>query len=88
MPGLDKCLWFYLLCSFDRSPNPANLGFPSPISSSEAVAKDAAMLAPTKALKTGARATPHSAPQAPPVVDIVEEAAKLREAMARGAQAA
>ncbi|XP_039834555.1 rootletin-like [Panicum virgatum] len=55
---------------------------------SGAVAKDAAQLAPTKALKTGARATPHSAPQALPVVDIVAEAAKLREAMARGAQAA
>ncbi|XP_039834759.1 mucin-1-like [Panicum virgatum] len=33
-----------------------------------AVDKDAAPLAPTKALKTGARATPHSAPQPPPVV--------------------
>jgi len=38
--------------------------------------------------RTGARATSHSAPQPPPVVDIVAEAAKLREAMARGAQAA
>ena len=60
--AMGKCLWFYLLCSFDRSPNPANLSFPSLISSSGAVAKDAAPLAPTKALKTGARATPHSAP--------------------------
>ena len=77
-----------MLYSFDRSPNPANLSLPSPISSSRVVAKDAAPLAPTKALKTGARATPHSAPQPPPVVDIVAEAAKLREAMARGAQAA
>ena len=34
------------------------------------------------------RATPHTAPQPPPVVDIVAEAAKLREAMARGAQVA
>jgi len=71
VPGLGKCLWFYLLCSFDRSPNPANLTLPSPISSSGAVAKDAAPLALTKALKTGMRATPHSAPQPPPVVDIV-----------------
>ena len=86
MPG--KCLWFYLSCLFDRSPNPANLNLPSPISSSGAATKDAAPLAPTKALKTGACATPHSAPQAPPVVDIVAEAAKLWEAMARGAQAA
>ncbi|XP_039841226.1 chromosome partition protein Smc-like [Panicum virgatum] len=67
---------------------PANLSFPSPISSSGAVANDAAPLAPTKAHKTGARATSHSAPQPPPVVDIVAEAAKLREAMVRGAQAA
>jgi len=88
VPGLGKRFWFYLLCSFNRSPSPANLSFPSPISSSGAVAKDAAPLAPTKALKTGARATPHSAPQPPPVVDIVAEAAKLREAIARGAQAA
>ncbi|XP_039777761.1 translation initiation factor IF-2-like [Panicum virgatum] len=57
-------------------------------SGSGTVAKDAAPLALTKALKTGMRATPHSAPQPPPVVDIVAEAAKLREAMARGAQAA
>ncbi|XP_039818684.1 skin secretory protein xP2-like [Panicum virgatum] len=57
-------------------------------SGSGAVAKDAAPLAPTKALKTGARAMSHSAPQPPPVVDIVAKAAKLREAMARGAQAA
>ncbi|XP_039787198.1 skin secretory protein xP2-like [Panicum virgatum] len=63
---------------------------PTPVArqSSGAVAKDAAPLAPTKALKTGARAMPHSAPQPSPVVDIVAEAAKLREAMARGAQAA
>ena len=74
--------------TFDRSPSPANLSLPSPISSSGAVAKDAAQLAPIKAIKTGARATPHSALQPPPVVDIVAEAAKLREAMARGAQAA
>ena len=39
---------------------------------------------PTKALKTGVRATPHSAPQPLPIVDIVAKAAKLQEAMARG----
>ncbi|XP_039851450.1 transcriptional regulatory protein AlgP-like [Panicum virgatum] len=54
---------------------------------SGAVAMDAAPLAPIKALKTGAHAMPHSAPQPPPIVDIVAEAAKLREEMARGAQA-
>ncbi|XP_039840802.1 translation initiation factor IF-2-like [Panicum virgatum] len=54
--------------------------------SSGAAAKDAAPLAPVKALKTGARATPHTAPQPLPVVDIVAEAAKLRAAMARGTQ--
>ena len=43
---------------------------------------------PVKALKTGARATPHTAPQPLPVVDIVAEAAMLRAAMARGTQAA
>ncbi|XP_039811794.1 skin secretory protein xP2-like [Panicum virgatum] len=48
----------------------------------------AAPLAPVKALKTGARATPHTAPQPLPVVDIVAEAAKLQVAMARGTQAA
>ena len=37
---------------------------------------------------TGACAMPHMAPQPPPVVDIVAEAAKLQEAMARGAQKA
>ena len=31
---------------------------------------------------------PYSVPQAPPVMDIVAEAVKLRETMARGAQAA
>ena len=85
---MGKRFCFYSLCSFNRFPSPANLSLFSPISSSGAVAKDAALLVLTKALKTGARATPHSAPQAPPVVDIVAEAAKLREAMARGAQAA
>jgi len=51
-------------------------------SGSVAVAKDAAPLVPAKVLKTGARAMPHSAPQPLPVVDIVAEAAKLREATA------
>ena len=74
--------------SFNRSPNPANLSLSSPISSSGVVGKDAAPLAPAKALKIGARATPHSALQPPPVVDIVAEAANLWEAMTRGAQAA
>jgi len=57
-------------------------------SGSGAIGKDAAPLAPAKALKTVARATLHSAPQPPPIVDIVAEAAKLRVAMARGAQQA
>jgi len=88
VPSPGKYFWFCLLCSFDRSPNPANLSLPSPISSSGAVSKDAAPLAPTKALKTGARATPHSALQPPPVEYIVAETAKLWEVMAHGAQAA
>ena len=47
-------------------------------------------LTPTKALKTGVHATPHSAPQPPIGVDPVleAEAVKLREAVARGAQEA
>ena len=49
-----------------------------------ASAKSAARLAPNKALKTGAFAMPHTAPQPPPGVDIEAEAEKLREAVARG----
>src|SRR6185312_4941425 len=58
------------------------------ISSPGAVPKDAVRLAPVKALKTGARSTPHTAPQPPPAVDLEAAAARLREAVARGAQAA
>ena len=68
--------------------NPTDFSASSPITSSGAIARDAAPLAPTKALKTGAYATPHTAPQPLPIVDIVAEAAKLQEAMARGAQKA
>ena len=50
---------------------PANFSTSYLITSSGAIAKDAALLVPTKALKTGARATPHTAPQPLPVVDIV-----------------
>ena len=76
--------------SFNRPPNPTDFSFPSSITSSGAIARDAAQLAPTKALKTGARATPHTAPQPPIGVDPVleAEAVKLREAVARGAQEA
>ena len=58
------------------------------ISSPGAVPKDAVQLAPAKALKTGACSTPHTAPQPLPAVDLEAAAARLREAMARGAQAA
>ena len=58
------------------------------ISSPGAVPKDAVRLAPAKALKTGSRSTPHTAPQPPPAVDLEAAAARLREAVARGAQAA
>ena len=58
------------------------------ISSPGAIPKDAVLLAPAKALKTGARSTPHTAPQPLLAVDLEAAAAKLREAMARGAQAA
>jgi len=57
-------------------------------SSSGAVPKDAVRLAPAQALKTGSRSTPHTAPQPQPAVDLEAAAARLREAMARGAQAA
>jgi len=60
----------------------------SSIFSLGAVPKDAVQLAPAKALKTRARSTPHTAPQPLPAVDLVAEAAKLRAAVARGAQAA
>ena len=69
-------------------PNPADFSASSPITSSGAIAGDAAPLAPTKALKTGARDTPHTVPQPLPVMDIVAEAARLQEVMARGAQKA
>ena len=81
-------LGFRFHCLFDRFLDPIVLNFCSPISSPGTIAKDAVQLAPTKALKTGARSTPHTAPQPLPAVDLVAEAAKLREAMARGAQAA
>ena len=70
------------------SPNLADFSVSSSVTSSGAIARDAALLAPTKALKTGVYATPHTAPQPLPIVDIVAEAAKLQEAMARGAQKA
>ena len=58
------------------------------ISSPGVIPKDAVQLAPAKALKTGARSTPHTAPQPLPAVDLEAAAARLREAMARGTQAA
>ena len=73
---------------FDRFFDPVVLNLCSSISSPGAVAKDAVQLAPAKALKTGARSTPHTAPQPLPAMDLVAAAAKLWEAMARGAQAA
>ena len=58
------------------------------ISSPGAVPKDVVQLALAKALKTGARSTPHTAPQPRPAVDLEAAAARLREALARGARAA
>src|SRR6185436_15811211 len=60
----------------------------SSIFSPGAVPKDAVQLAPAKALKTGTRSTPHTTLQPLPAVDLVAKAAKLRAAVARGAQAA
>ena len=73
---------------FGRFLDPVVLNLCSSISSPGAMAKDAVQLAPAKALKTGARSTPHTAPQPQPAVELVAAAAKLREAMARGAQVA
>ncbi|XP_039811988.1 translation initiation factor IF-2-like [Panicum virgatum] len=60
---------------------------PTPAAGQRATTKDVAHLAPTKALKTGAHATPHSAPRPPIRADPVREAeaVKFREAVARGA---
>jgi len=52
------------------------------ISSPGAVPKDVVRLAPAKALKTGSRSTPHTAPQPQPAVDLEAAAARLREAVA------
>jgi hypothetical protein len=73
---------------FNCPPNPADFSASSPITSSGDIIRDAAPLAPIKALKTRVRATPHTAPQPLLVVDIVAAATKLQEAMARGAQKA
>ena len=73
---------------FGRFFDPIVLNLCSSISSPGAVAKDAVQLAPAKALKTGARSTPHTAPQPQPAVDLEAAAARLREALARGARAA
>ena len=73
---------FILRIHLIAPPNPADFSASSPITSSGAIARDATPLAPTKALKTGARATPHTTPQPLPVVDIVAVAAKFQEAMA------
>ena len=60
------------------------------MSSHRATTKDPVCLALTKALKIGASATPHSAPQPPTRGDqtLVAAAAMLREAMVRGALSA
>ena len=68
--------------------NPVVLNSRFLVSSPGAVSKDAVQLAPAKALKTGARSTPHTVPQPQPAVDLEAAAARLREALARGARAA
>ena len=76
------CLRLHLCCVFARFLDPVVLNLCSSISSPRAVAKDAVQLTPIKALKTGACSTLHTALQPLPAVDLVAEAAKLREAMA------
>ena len=68
--------------------NPVVLNLRLSVFSPGVVPKDAVQLAPVKALKTGARCTPHMAPQPQPAVDLEAAAARLREALARGARAA
>jgi hypothetical protein len=84
--GFDS---IFRTCSFDFSVllTPA---FSPPLSSYRATSKGPVRLAPTKALKIGASATPHSAPQPPTEGDqtLETEAVKLREAMALEAQLA
>jgi hypothetical protein len=81
-------LGFLFCCVFGRFLDLVVLNSSSSIFSPGAVAKDVVQLAPAKALKTGARCTPHTTPQHLPAVDLEAAAAKLWEAMARGGQAA
>ena len=84
MLGPGKHLGFRFCYVLGGFLNPVVLNLRLLIFSPGAVPKDAVQLAPVKALKTGARCTP----QPQPVVDLEAAAARLREALARGARAA
>ena len=73
---------------FARPSNSADFNIFPRLPGCRASTKSAARLAPNKALKARAFATPHTAPQPPPGVDIEAEDEKLHEAVARGAQEA
>src|SRR6185312_1660658 len=79
---------FHFCCLFGEFLDPVVLNSCLLISSPGAVPKDAVQLAPAKALKTGARSTPHTAPQPLSAMDLEAAAARLRDAVARGVQAA
>ena len=88
MLGPGKYFGFHFYYVLGGFLNPVVLNRRLLVFSPGAIPKDAVQLAPVKALKTGARCTPHTAPQPQPAVDLEAAAARLREALARGARAA
>ena len=88
MLGLGKYFGFRFCYVLGEFLNPVVLNSRLLVFSPGAIPKDVVQLAPAKALKTGARSTPHTAPQPQPAMDLEAAAARLREALARGARAA
>ena len=88
MLGLGKYFGFRFCYVLGKFLNPVVLNSRLMVFSPGAIPKDVVQLAPAKALKTGARSTPHTAPRPLLAVDLEAAAARLREAMARGTQAA
>ena len=88
MLDLGKQLEFRFCYVLGGFLNPVVLNLRLSVFSPGAIPKDAVQLAPVKALKTGARCTPHTAPQPQPAIELEAAATRLREALARGARAA
>ena len=88
MLGLGKCFGFRFCYVLGEFLNPMVLNSRLLVFSPGAIPKDVVQLAPAKALKTGTRSTPHTAPQPQPAVDLEAAAARLQEALAQGARAA